>query len=170
MRLDHLLSREKAEAEMQKLNRRSIGRRKSKDRDRTVWRSQKLASGNAHRAGFTETKPGFVMEALFKDCEKVLYRFQGSLSGSPKGKTEGRKRDLNCILTTAQRVILKKASWQRRNPLKTEYWVVRETSVPLQFDLSELKEEERNRLVSGSSDEKIKLQRAQGGCQGTIRR
>ena len=38
------------------------------------------------------------------------------------------------------------------------------------FDLSESKEEERNRLVSGSSDEKIKLQRAQGGCQGTIRR
>ena len=39
MRLDHLLSREKAEAEMRRLNRRSIGRRKSKDRDRTVWKA-----------------------------------------------------------------------------------------------------------------------------------
>ena len=30
--------------------------------------------------------------------------------------------------------------------------------------------QEKKQLVSGSSDEKIKLQRAQGGCPGTIRR
>ena len=35
---------------------------------------------------------------------------------------------------------------------------------------SDSEEKEQDRLVSGSSDEKIKLQRAQGGCQGTIRR
>ena len=34
----------------------------------------------------------------------------------------------------------------------------------------ELRTELEKQLVSGSSDEKIKRRRAQGGCQGTIRR
>ena len=35
---------------------------------------------------------------------------------------------------------------------------------------AEAEEVKKKQLVSGSSDEKIKLQRAQGGCPGTIRR
>ena len=47
-------------------------------------------------------------------------------------------------------MILKtKASWRRQKrgntqkPLKTEYWVLKETLIPLQFDFSESKEEEK---------------------------
>ena len=122
-----------------------------------------------------------------KDCEKVLYRFQGSQAEIRK---EG-SRDLNCILTTAQRMILNKGQLaEEEESLRPEehgnmrYGIKPdETSENgvlgsggnlrnhFNFDLVRI---ERigagNRLVSGSSDEKIKLQRAQGGCQGTIRR
>ena len=46
-----------------------------------------------------------------KDCEKVLYRFQGSEDRSRKEEV----RDLNCILTTAQRMILNKGQLAEEN-------------------------------------------------------
>ena len=109
-----------------------------------------------------------------KDCEKVLYRFQGSFSRISEGQRKLNFRNEarpelyldNCTESDFEKGQLAEEKSSENGVLGSEG----DLSNHFNFDLSESKEKERNRLVSGSSDEKIKLQRAQGGCQGTIRR
>ena len=65
--------------------------------------SHTMASENAEEQ-VSQAKPTLRDRNTVEDCEKVLYRFQGSEDRSRKEEV----RDLNCILTTAQRMILNK--------------------------------------------------------------
>ena len=115
MRLDHLLSREKAQRGTGELIPRSI-------------RSQRDRQNKKRRTASPD-------QLLIQIARKILYRLQG-----PAGRT----------LTTAQQ--------RSKDSIKGQLQVHRKMYG------------KRKQLVSGSSDEKIKLQRAQGGCPGTIRR
>ena len=82
MRLDHLLSREKAEVETRKPNLRSVGgKRKPKGEKQTTEESQKLASLNTEGVGQTEEvrrKARLRLEKLSRIAKRFLYRLQGS--------------------------------------------------------------------------------------------
>ena len=84
-----------------------------------------------------------------KDCgsrssEQSSVSFSGLTGGQPKGWKPGPELYLdNCTENDFEQRPVgrgKKKTWQHeiRRPLKTEYWVLRETSVPLQFDLVRL--------------------------------
>ena len=89
-------------------------------------------------------------------------RFESvSLSGFAKRtlkrelpRRKAKERGTRCTLTTAQKVI------QYEGQLQNGVMANRKICI---FQCNK-------QLVSGSSDEKIKLIRAQGGCHGTIRR
>ena len=87
MRLDHLLSREKAEAEREKPNRRSIGRRKSKDGDRTVWKAIQWRV-KMPKSRFHKRSQRFETGTLLR-IAKSSVSFSGLIGQKPKGRSPG---------------------------------------------------------------------------------
>ena len=84
-----------------------------------------MASENAEEQ-VSQAKPTLRDRNTVEDCEKVLYRFQGSLR--PELYLD------NCTENDFEQRPVgrgKKKTWQHEigRPLKTEYWVLRETSV-----------------------------------------
>ena len=84
-----------------------------------------------------------------KDCgsrssEQSSVSFSGLTGGQPEGWKPGPELYLdNCTENDFEQRPVgrgKKKTWQHeiRRPLKTEYWVLRETSVPLQLNLVRL--------------------------------
>ena len=162
MRLDHLLSREKAKSEsLELIPGRSLRKRSESEAETTrradkvseAWEHASESSGVKNDGGFTKTHSAS-KELLLESLRKGL-----TVSFSGFGSR---------TLTTAQRMIQSERpvanteNEQGRSGRASESgaWKGRSRSY----------EESNEQLVSGRSDEKIKLTRAQGGCQGTIRR
>ena len=92
-----------------------------------------------------------LLRNAFEVC--IAFRVRNRTPDAARPETAG----ADCTLTTAQRVI------QYEGQLQNGVMAAFGRRQANDFKVTK-------QLVSGSSDEKIKLIRAQGGCQGTIRR
>ena len=159
MRLDHLLSRETAEGESRKLIPRSMRVRESESKE--LIRQRSCGSSRSMRMRARRPK-----SRSCKDAQR-----QGKAVEGKRLKEESRigcivfrvqaLEEATCTLTTAQRERFEKG--QLRNGIIG-------TGGGASRRPEHTATNRERQLVSGSSDEKIKLLRAQGGCPGTIRR
>ncbi len=153
MRLDHLLSRERAEVERRKRIPRSI-EEVSKS---VIW----------------ETLPMLQPSKAQSECERDLGNGDRRGSKTSKKLSEHAKRGKRLRKAGAASKLFSNArnsvSFSRFGPNRTLTTAQQE-----RFKRGQLRSPGRvmveRKLVSGAHDEKIKLLRAQGGCPGTIRR